>query len=822
VTYPTAGRPPFFTPHLCPNCGTPITGAVSRCAGCGLLLTTPTASRLAEQLAAADQTMAQLRFESQAAAHQTTAHQTTAHQAAAQQAAAQQAAAQQRGEWQSIAPEATVGPGQVGGAGAFPGYPAPAAVAGSRRWPAASGSAIVLGLGGLCLLVAVIIFLSVSWGTLSLGAKAAVLAAVTAVFAIAAAAVTRRGLRGSAETLWASTLLNLTLDVWAIRRVDLAGWGSVDSRTFAAAGAVAVGALALGSTVASWRSALGRPLVSTQLILGGAAYVGLLCAIARTGAPAWLQLGVAVIGMTALVISARTAGLPITVWVCGLAALVSWLALVGLGLLDEVTSGRFVPRLWDGQANELPAAIVLALCAAGVPAVLRVGLMRLAAAVAGLGLAAWTAWLIGAHYISAVSTLAGVLLGMALLSLVRHPLWSRAVLLVLGGAGGVSVLALLRAALAGISASTDLGRPIWQRRPMDALLDAGQPVIAVLPTLALLAAATAAALLVRPLLKDWTHRWSAPAERWITGVAGPAAFAIWLNVHPSLLVATLGWLLLTVAGALLAWRDVWILAIPGLLLVLALITALASEPTTVLAFAAGASAALAAGRSVARDVPALRQACELAAVAQLFVLIAAGFSLSTPAQWTPAVAGLLGCAAVLGVVAARSPIRRWWFWLAVSAVIVAGWIEAGVHSVHAPELYSTPVGLLALIFGMQVARRQPTSPSWLVFGPGLLILTVPLVAPALREPLSWRALALGVIALLSLLAGSRFKLQAPLVIGAAELALLVLTELSPYALALPRWVVIGTVGVLLLTLGVTWESRLADLRSARRVIADML
>jgi hypothetical protein len=360
---------------------------------------------------------------------------------------------------------------------------------------------------------------------------------------------------------------------------------------------------------------------------------------------------------------------------------------------------------------------------------------------------------------------------------------------------------------------------------MDALLEAGQPVIPVLPSLALLAAATVAALLIRPLLTDWNQRWNASDGRWIAAVAGPAAFAIWLNVHPPLLVATLGWLLLAVAGVLLARRDGWLLAmlaVPGLLLALALITALASEPTTILAFGAGIGAALAAGQWIARDVPALRQACELVAVAQLFFVIAAGFSLATPGRWTPTVAGLLGCAAVLGVVAARSPARRWWFWPAVSAVIVTGWIEAGVHSIYAPELYSTPIGLLALVLGMQVARREPTTPSWLVFGPGLLILTVPLVAPALREPLSWRALALGVIALLSLLAGARFKLQAPLLIGAAELALLVLTELSPYALALPRWVMIGTVGVLLLTLGVTWESRLADLRSARRVIADML
>jgi hypothetical protein len=800
VTYPAADPRRFFAPDRCPDCGTPIIAPAPRCAGCGLLLTSPTANRLAGQLAAADQTLAQLRRESQAVA---------------QQAGGYPAAAQV-----GTAPEAAAEPSQ---AGAIPSYPAaPAPVAGGWRWPAVSGAAIVLGIGGLCLLVAAIIFVSVSWGTLSLGTKAAVLAAVTALLAVAAWAATRRGLRGSAETLWASTLLDLTLDVWAAHRADLAGLHSVDPRAFAAAGAVAVAAAALGSTVAARRSALGRQLVSAQLILGGAAYVGLLCALASTGATLWLQFGAAAIGMTALAIAARETGLRITAWVCGLAATQSWIDLVGLGIIDQIASEPFVRRLWDGQAFELPAAIVLALCAAGVPAVLRVKRMRLAAAVAGLGLAAWTAWIIGAHYSSAVLALAGVLLGLALLSLARHPLWRLAIQLVLAVVGAVGLLTLLRAALAGVSVSTDLGGPVWQRHPTDALLDAGQPVIAVLPSLALLAAATAAVLVNRPLLRSWTRRWSTSVERWIAAVAGPAALAIWLNTHPPLLVATLGWLLLATALAALARRGGWLLAAPGLVLALALITALASEPTTILAYAAGAGAALAVSRSFARGVPALRQACELTAVAHLFVVIAAGCHLVTPGQWTPAVAGLLGCAGVLGAVAARFRTRRWWFWPAVSAVIVAGWIEAGVHSVHTPELFYGPVGVLVLVFGAQLARRKPTPPSWLVLGPGLLILTVPLAVLALRDPLSWRALALGVIALLSLLAGAWLKLQAPLVIGAVELALLVVRELSPFALALPRWVAIGTVGVLLLTLGVTWESRLANLRNARRLIAGML
>lgn len=789
----SARRPRFFDPGRCPDCGTPINAPAPRCARCGLLLTSANADQLAGQLAAADQTMARLRLESQAAA---------------QQAAAEPAAAQ----WTAAPMAAVTGPPPAGGMSALFPLATPAA-AHSRRWPAMSGAAVVLGLGGLCMLVAAIVFISVSWGSLSLGAKAATLAAITVALALASEAVTRKGLRGSAETLWASTLLDLALDLWAIHRADLAGLHSVDARGFAAVGAVLVAAAALASTVATRRPPLRRPLVSAQVILGGAAYLGLLCALASTGASAWLQSGIAVMGMTALAILARVTGLRVTAWVCGLAAAQSWLDLVGRGVV-EMASDRFLPQLWHGHANELPVAIVLALGAASVPAVLCVRELRLVAAVAGVALAAVTGWVIGADYLPPALSLAGVLLTLALLSLAQHPVWRPALGMVLGVAGSLSLLVLLQAVLAGVSVSVDLGGPIWQRHPGDALLPAGQPVIAVLPALALLAAALATVLLSRSRLPDW-------ALPWTTVAAGPTALASWLNSHPPLLVATIGWLLLALASVLLARRDRWQLAAPGLMLAFALITALASEPTTILAFAVAAGTALAASRSFARDAPVLRQACELAAAAMLFVLIAAATHLVTPGRWLPAVAGLLGCAGVLGVVAAGSPTRRWWFWPAVSAVILAGWIEAVAHSVFVLELYSVPVGLLVLAFGVQAARSQRRLSSWLAFGLGLLILTLGSLVLALWQPLSWRAPALGAVALLALLTGSRLRLQAPLVIGAAELALLVVREVSPYALALPRWVVIGTLGVLLLSLGVTWESRLADLRSTRRLLADM-
>jgi hypothetical protein len=87
--------------------------------------------------------------------------------------------------------------------------------------------------------------------------------------------------------------------------------------------------------------------------------------------------------------------------------------------------------------------------------------------------------------------------------------------------------------------------------------------------------------------------------------------------------------------------------------------------------------------------------------------------------------------------------------------------------------------------------------------------------------LSWRALAVALAAAAGTLSAPRHRMQAPTLIGAAELAALAVRELGPYALALPRWAVIGAVGLLLLGVGVSWENRLADLRHTQRRLAGM-
>ena len=65
-----------------------------------------------------------------------------------------------------------------------------------------STGSILLGLGALFILVAGIIFITVSWGSLGVTGRALVLLAFTAVIGLLATLITRRGLRASAEALW--------------------------------------------------------------------------------------------------------------------------------------------------------------------------------------------------------------------------------------------------------------------------------------------------------------------------------------------------------------------------------------------------------------------------------------------------------------------------------------------------------------------------------------------------------------------------------------------------------------------------------------------
>jgi len=98
---------------------------------------------------------------------------------------------------------------------------------------------------------------------------------------------------------------------------------------------------------------------------------------------------------------------------------------------------------------------------------------------------------------------------------------------------------------------------------------------------------------------------------------------------------------------------------------------------------------------------------------------------------------------------------------------------------------------------------------------------VPSLVAMLDDPYSLRALLLGAACLVLVVGGAAFRWSAPLVVGAVVGGLLVLLELAPYAAQVPTWVSIGISGAVLLAAGITWESRMNDVRRASRYVAAL-
>jgi hypothetical protein len=63
--------------------------------------------------------------------------------------------------------------------------------------------------------------------------------------------------------------------------------------------------------------------------------------------------------------------------------------------------------------------------------------------------------------------------------------------------------------------------------------------------------------------------------------------------------------------------------------------------------------------------------------------------------------------------------------------------------------------------------------------------------------------------------------QAPFVVGATALVFVVVGRLAPYAPLLPRWLTLGTAGLLLLVVGATYERRRQQAREAVAWVAQM-
>jgi len=182
---------------------------------------------------------------------------------------------------------------------------------------------------------------------------------------------------------------------------------------------------------------------------------------------------------------------------------------------------------------------------------------------------------------------------------------------------------------------------------------------------------------------------------------------------------------------------------------------------------------------------------------------------------------LVGYGAVLGLSALRSG-RRGYAVVAGAAELLAWWMLLSAADVGLVEAYTLPFALVALVGGVVGLRRRPSVRSWAAYGPALAAAFLPslaLVLAAPGEPV--RRLLLGAGAIAVVVVGGARRRQAPVLVGAAVLVLVTLHELVVWWDLLPRWIPLAVGGLLLVSVGATYERRRRDVRALRTAVGGM-
>ncbi len=739
-------------------------------------------------------------------------------------------------------------------------FPPPPPVSAQPETTAPRVQNVLLVLGGVLLTVAALAFTLVSWGHLGIAGRSLVLATVTVAALGAPVPLLRRGLRSTAETLAGLGLALTVLDAYAVHEVALT---AADGTGYAAVAAVFLAGLWWG-----YGKALGSLRIPLPAALAAAQFPLLLWAVAAGAGPSAITAALLVTAAFDTVVALRTSARSLRVAAAvGAYGTGGW-GVAAAGVLSWEASG---PGAAARAAALLALAAALALYAAWRAP--RQGLATGAAVTGGLLLVAALGGVPRASLPGVWTVPVHLACGVGLLSAVRAPFPEPVRRGVARASACVQALAVVWAlplvlvALLGpvgwtvrvwSGAPSDLRAAVtvWTPWPADA---AAAPLVLAVVAVVLAGAARA------------TSAWRDPAAAgvvvlvWATALVLPVAlhlpyvaglFAQGLTVVAALAMAafarrtptsrTAVLLSLFTAGGL----TLLSLASEGAtLVVLATLTALfvvaAAHPrlTAVCASASLAGAAgLACAVGAAAGLSAAHTAVLVLVVPATAALLAARVPrTAVPVEATGAAAGLLAVGlavtdapvlslvlALCGVIAAGTAVRgdrRQAGYAAAVLFVLATWVRLGSMAVGAPEAYTLPVTVPALVVGFVRRHWDPKSSSWTTYGPGLSVTLVPSLLAAWADADWPRPLLLGTAALVVTLLGARHRLQAPLVLGGSVLVLDALHELAPYLVqladALPRWLPPALAGLLLLALGATYEQRIRDARRVREALGRM-
>jgi len=813
-------------PRICPDCRAPLDPDLT-CTGCGLRLTGAAASELWQLMQRADLLVEQLR--------------------------------RQPGDTAPPPPPPLPSPMT----------PTPHPV---PRAPSVSVPVVLLSLGALCVLVAAIVFVAVTWSSLGLGAKASIMLGVTGLFAAGGTVLARRGLRGAAETLWLIVAALLVVDLVAAHGADLAGFGAVAPRHAAAlTGAVL---LLVGTAVSAWVRTTPTGHLNGMVATTAAGTLVLtvaeVLAADRPEVASTAAFPIA-LGLAALV---RRVGLRPSAIAIGASAVLPWVTLLAVGI--DRSSRTDVVDWWQ-ELTGWPLLV-----AAGYAALLTLG-DRLPDAVRFISssatLLALVCFAIGGSARQESTTLAsacGIAIALAAVSAFGSRIW----------AGPAGVMALLGFVVGALLVA---GRP-WESigglpttGPADDLnLDLRLPTVAADPApwtalLVAVAVAITAAGLLRHLPESLRGLGRTGCITLAPTVLALGAVTAFLENEPRLVLAVLAWsvvLVLVAWGAVTAARYpaalIAALVVGGYLAVVGLRLAVPSHLLVAeLASALAVGLGIGYGRARADGLrgallPVLAGAAVLAAgfasthwpyladgagdtagivlvgLAALALLAAAPAGRTEPARLTiEAVAVGLGVLAtqfstdpavpaliltILGTALALSAsLNRDRTLLGWAAVVVLGiaTILRLDRAVDAPEIYTVPAALVLLAGGIHRLRTDPACSSLQALSSGLVLGLLPSLLLALDEPVTVRGALIAAAGLLVLAAGVRARWTAPVLAGAVTTGLLALRHLGPVAEAVPRWVSLAAVGLVLLLVGITWEARRRNVATADRYLRSL-
>jgi hypothetical protein len=827
-------------PHICPDCRAPL-DASGTCTGCGLRLVGPAAAELWERMNQADRLIEQLR----------------AAPAANQGTSAMPASSQ-------------VDPGVL------PSAPPVAATPAPRRLPGASVPVVLLALGGLCLLVAAIVFVAVAWSSLGLAAKTTILLVVTALFAAGGVAVTRRDLRFAAETLWLVVAALVAIDLAAAYGADLLGLDRIAGRE--AVGLVGAVLLGLAVGVSAWATTTPLRRLHGQVLV---AAVGTLL---LAGAEAWtsdhnpvaVALSVPLLAGLAWAVDRVTDGLlrPIAgVVVAG--ALVSWLVLVGYGVdrlgstaTDStwwtdfagwpllaaaalaavvtvsaavadwvrmlaaggtlVTLGLFAVGPSTGATADLLAWAALSVAVAAVAAVAPVIWARPAAALTAIAVLAWTVAALTRplEVITLLPTTAPADRAGVGIHLPPGPYgaapWTAIVVVLVVGAAAAALLRHVPTPQVRAAA----GRALIALGPAVLALGAATALVETQPTLLAAVLAWSGALALAGAMTVTVRHHDGALVTCLVFVTYLLGTALRLAAASHVLVAVLATVVAVTLGVAYTrarpelLKGVLLPLLAGSAVVLAGFAAThwpylgdGRGNTAGLALVGVAAIALLLARTVGRNA-----ASRVAIEGTAFVIGMIAMAFPTDPDVVAMVLTLLGTG--VAVVATVHHDREEGAWIAIVVLGLATAIRV-VNDVRAPEVYTLPAAALLLAAGWWRLRADPGVSSSRALSSGLTLALMPSLLLALDEPVSLRGVLVAAGGILALAVGAARSWAAPFTAGAITTGILALRHLGPVVDGLPRWISLGSVGLLLLLVGVTWEQRRRDVTAASRYLAAL-